>query len=125
MISKGHAIPQVHLQFYNYCNKKALQNEKADFKNAYAAIRQKLLREALRTIIHMKPFWYSLRLLAKPLPGSRKEIALKANLNKLKYLLTHKKNLRQDYNTICGLIQNIHQYKSAGAKQLAPLRKIS
>lgn len=125
MISKGHAIPQVHLQFYNYCHKKAFQNEKTDFRDAYAAIRQKLLRELLRTIVHMKPFWYSLRLLAKSLPGSRNEIALKANLNKLKYLLTHKKDLRQDYNTIYALIQNIHQYKSASVKQLAPLDKIS
>ena len=123
-MSEGHAIPQVYFQFYNYCHKKVLQNEKPEFKKAYATIRQKLLRQVLRTFIHTKPFWYSFRLLTKSQPGSRKEIELKASLNKLRYLLKNKKSLKKDFESIYTVVQNIHQYKNNLAHQPVSLNKV-
>ncbi|HXL57273.1 MAG TPA: glycosyltransferase [Chitinophagaceae bacterium] len=124
LMAEGQAIPQVYFEFYNYCYKKIMNNEMAEFKNAFIVMRKKLLRRILRTFISMKPFWYSFKLLMKSQPGSTKEIKLKANINKFKYLLTHKKNLRKDFNIICELMQHIQQYKNAISSQYAPLKNV-
>ena len=119
MMAEGHAIPQVYFQFYNYCYKKVMQNEKPEFRDAYFTIRQKLLGQLLRIFIQLKPFWYSFRLLAKSLPGSKKEIELKANIHKLTYLYRHKKKLKRDFNNIHALIQNIQQYKAQSSAAIS------
>jgi len=111
LVSKGQATPQVHLEFYNYCYKTIMQNEKAEFTTTFSLIREKLLRQFLRTLIGIKPFWYPIKLLIKSQEGSRKEIELKANFNKLIYLLKHKKTLRRDFGTIQELMHNIKHNK--------------
>jgi glycosyltransferase involved in cell wall biosynthesis len=111
LIAKGQAIPQVYFEFYNYCYKKIMNNERAEFKNAFIVIRKKLLQRVLRSFIHIKPFWYSFKLLLKSQPGSKNEIELKANINKLIYLLKHKNTLRRDFGTIQELMRNIKHCK--------------
>lgn len=125
MMARGHAIPQLYLEFYKYCHKKISNGEKATFEIAYKWIVRKTGRKLLSNFASTKPFWQQVTLFIKSQPGSKKEIELKANLNKLKYLLSHKKDFRQDFDMICTLMQNIMKYKIETANHLASFNKIS
>ncbi len=125
MMAYGHAIPQLYLEFYKYCHKKISNGEEATFEIAYKWLVKKTGRRLFGSFANTRPFWQSLALFVKSQPGLKKEIEIKANLNKLKYLLAHKKDFRYDFDTICALVQNIQKYKTANSAQFASFRRVS
>lgn len=110
MMSEGHAIPQLYLFLYHFIEACFKNNEAADFAQAYQKIRKSIFKRSIKCLFFQKPFWLPFVFLMKTQPGSRKEIDLKANLNKLKYLIKHKKDLHFAFDTIHTFYKNLYSF---------------
>ncbi|MFZ1798894.1 MAG: glycosyltransferase [Chitinophagaceae bacterium] len=111
MMSKGHAIPQLYLFFYDYCYKSFSAKQTPEFEEAYQVLKKQTWKDVKQAMFHAKPFWLPLAILLKTRPGSRKEIYLKANLHKSIYLLRNKQQLRKAFYTIRTFLQELQQSK--------------
>lgn len=111
MMSKGHAIPQLYLFFYDYCYKSFSVKQTPEFGAAYYLLRKQIVKDIKQALFYAKPFWLPLAILLKTRPGSRKEIYLKASLHKAIYLLRHKQQLMKAFYTIRTFLQELQQSK--------------
>jgi glycosyltransferase involved in cell wall biosynthesis len=113
MMSRGHALPQIALFFYRYCYY-ALQNKQPmQYKATYRIALRRGVRKTLSHFKGIQPALESIRLLLVSKPGSKKEIHLKAELNRLIFMLLHKKKLQQQFQQIAAVMpQLMHMRKN-------------
>ncbi len=106
MIAKGHAIPQVYFELYNYSFKKIRDKETIAFKDAYTVIKKRSLKKVLKNLF---PLWVSLENVIKSQHGLKKEIEIKAALNKIKYIVSNKNKLKHEFDIMCSLLYKIEE----------------
>ena len=111
LISKGFSEPQFSFYSYEYCFAAINNSRQPDFTYAYRKSLKKPLQRLWKDINSGKAFFNTCALLLKSSPGSEKEIRIKTNLHKLKFLLTQRSKLKQQFNTIAALMQEVKQYK--------------
>ena len=114
MIAEGQAIPQVYFDLYKYCYREMLAGNETDFEKAYLAVRKKILHKTIRKLFPGDNRLEPMKRLIRPQEGSRKEVEVKAALNKLKFLMRRKALLSKEYKCIENLLKNI--------KALTPLQ---
>lgn len=100
MLTYGHAIPQLHLFFYQYCHYRLRSHKEVDFETTYKTLLKKNMRNAWYAWLAVKPFVFKLTGLFYTREGNKKELALRAQLNKLMYTWRHKQPLQQTFVTI-------------------------
>lgn len=108
MMSEGHAIPQLYLFLYHFIETCFKNNEAPVFTIAYRKIRKNIFKKSVKGLFYQKPFWLPIVYLIKTQTGSRKEIALKANLQKLKYIVSHKNDLSNAFDAIHTFYKNLY-----------------
>jgi len=107
MVSESYGSPQIYFDFYKTLYKKMTGNETLSFEEAYRITSQKILKATFKNFADIKSFLRSLRLMVLSQPGSMKEIEIKANFKKLKYLIGKKKQLRQEFYNMQELMHRI------------------
>jgi len=107
MISESHGSPQVYFDFYKTLYKKITNNEEISFEETYTITSQKVFEATFKNFAGVKSFLRTLKLMILPQPGSMKEIEIKANFKKLKYLFQKKRQLRNEFYVMRNLIYEI------------------
>jgi glycosyltransferase involved in cell wall biosynthesis len=107
MIAQGFAIPQLYFYMYSYCFGEIANNRKPLFEYAHKRNLRKPFKELLKDVGSIKGFVRSILFLLKQQEGSAEQLRFKARINKLRFALTHKALLRQDFERICKLLYAI------------------
>ena len=107
MIAQGFAIPQLYFYMYSYCFGEISNHRIPSFEYAHKRNLRKPFKELLEDFGSAKGFIQSISFLLKQHEGSAEQVKFKARVNKLRFALTHKAILRQDFERICKLLYAI------------------
>jgi hypothetical protein len=97
-----------------------LEAEKLEFETVYRVMRK---RTANRMARNLSPIWISFKTIIQAKEGSKKEIELRAALNKLRFILLNKKRLRQEFENICLVLYRIKEQNLTKAEFLKQQKK--
>ena len=111
MISESHGSPQIYFDFYKTIYRKITNNEELSFEEAYKSTSQKIVDATLKNFKGARNILRSLRLIVLPQPGSMKEIEIRANFKKLRYLLQKKRQLRNEFYAMRDLMYRVKRPK--------------
>ena len=109
MIAESHGSPQIYFDFYKTLYRKVANNEQISFTQAYSKTSLRVMRSTLKNFAGIKNFLRSMRLMISPQPGSMKEIQLKADFKKLRYLIANKRQLRQEFYKMQELMYKVKE----------------
>lgn len=104
MMAEGHAIPQLYFELYQYCYEQRSAIALCDFLFIYRRMLRKYQKQLIRCFLPVHQCWLGFKLLIRGQEGSRKEIELKAALNKLRWLYKNKDLLEEAFNSIQGFM---------------------
>jgi glycosyltransferase involved in cell wall biosynthesis len=100
MITQSYGSLQIYYDLYYYVNRKLVNNEALSFEEAYKEIFNKNSKLVLNDFNSVKKTVKSIKFFLLSTEGSMKEIKIKANLMRIKYLLLHKQRLRSEFQDI-------------------------
>lgn len=111
MMSCGHAIPQIYFHLYFNYYHKIINGKEARFADGYRNITVTLLKNMARNFFYPKHAWTSFKCLVKTQEGSKKEIEIKATINKLKYLFKNKAELKSQFDMVKQFLFRVKDYR--------------
>ncbi len=104
MMAEGHAIPQLYFELYQYCYDQRAAVWLCDFLFIYRRMVRKYQKQVIRCFLPIYHSWFAIKLLVKGQEGSKKEIELKAAINKLRWLYQNKDLLEVAFGSIQAFI---------------------
>lgn len=107
MISKGQSIPRIYFSLYHYCYEHAFDREKMQFEYAYKVLFKRHLNYLRKHNKGWKSLLKTIPVLLSSAVGSKKEIEVKSDLAKLKYIWLHKADLKKDFEAISSVMKKI------------------
>lgn len=107
MISRGQSVPRVYFSLYHYCYEHAFDDDKMQFSHAYHVLLKRHLNYLRKHNKGWKQVLQFIPALFSSTPGSRKEIEVKSDFAKLKYIWLHKADLEKDFKAISSVMKKI------------------